>query len=130
MRFCRLIFFFLQKLKIVQIVRFLGRFGPKCTFSTFDLENDGQSHTYSRSKYQKRVVSEKTEDFELSHVQIGRLVWTVDRSKKKKKKYVSPVSMLNHTSSLLYSDTAEYIPLPRNIDVSDLYYDTYILYSL
>jgi hypothetical protein len=28
-------------------------------FSTFDLENVGQGHTFSRSKYQKRVVSEK-----------------------------------------------------------------------
>jgi hypothetical protein len=36
-----------------------GRIGPKCTFSTIDLENDGQGHTFSKSKYQKRVVSEK-----------------------------------------------------------------------
>jgi hypothetical protein len=28
-------------------------------FSTFDLENDGQGHTFSRPKYQKRVVGEK-----------------------------------------------------------------------
>jgi hypothetical protein len=28
-------------------------------FSTFDLENDGQGHIFSRSKYQKRVVGEK-----------------------------------------------------------------------
>jgi hypothetical protein len=27
-------------------------------FSTFDLENDGQGHTFSRSKYQKRVVGD------------------------------------------------------------------------
>jgi hypothetical protein len=26
-----------------------GRFGPKCTFFDFDLENDGQGHTFSRS---------------------------------------------------------------------------------
>jgi hypothetical protein len=28
-------------------------------FSTFDLENDNQGHTFLRSKYQKRVVGEK-----------------------------------------------------------------------
>jgi hypothetical protein len=28
-------------------------------FSTFDLENDGQCHTFSRSKYKKHAVSEK-----------------------------------------------------------------------
>jgi hypothetical protein len=28
-------------------------------FSTFDLQKDGQSHTFSRSKYQKRAVGEK-----------------------------------------------------------------------
>jgi hypothetical protein len=47
MKFCHLIFF-IQELKIVQIFRFWGRYGPKCTFSTFDLENDGESHILSR----------------------------------------------------------------------------------
>jgi hypothetical protein len=58
MRFCRLMLFFRQELKIVQIFRFWGHFGPKCTFSTFDLENDGQGNIFSRLQYQKRVVSE------------------------------------------------------------------------
>jgi hypothetical protein len=35
----------------------LGVFWTKMyCFSTFDLENDGQGHTFSRSKYKKRVV--------------------------------------------------------------------------
>jgi hypothetical protein len=38
MRFCRLVFFFMRKLKIVQIFRFWGRFGPKCTFSPLTLK--------------------------------------------------------------------------------------------
>jgi hypothetical protein len=56
-------------------------------FSTSDLENYCQGHTFSRStKYQKRVVSEKLKILSYqSHVQIGRLVWAVGRSKKKKK---------------------------------------------
>jgi hypothetical protein len=105
MRFCRLMFFFMRELKIVQIFRFEWRFGPKCTFSTFNLENYSQGHIVPRSQYQRRVVGEKTGNFELSHAQIRHTVWTVGPLKKT---YVSPVSMLNHTSSLLYSATAEY----------------------
>jgi hypothetical protein len=37
----------------------LGVFWTKMYFSTFDLEKDGQGHTFSRSKYHKRVAGEK-----------------------------------------------------------------------
>jgi hypothetical protein len=37
----------------------LGVLDQNVLFSTFDLENDGQDQIVSRSKYQKRVVSEK-----------------------------------------------------------------------
>jgi hypothetical protein len=86
----------------------LGHFGPKFTF--FDLWPwKWRSRSYIFNVKISKASSEwKTENFELSHVQIGRLVWAVGRSNKKTKNYVSPVSMLNHTSSLLYSATAEY----------------------
>jgi hypothetical protein len=38
---------------------FGGVLDQNVLFSTFDLENDGQGHIFSRSKYQERVVSEK-----------------------------------------------------------------------
>jgi hypothetical protein len=75
----------------------VGVLDQNVLFSTFDLENDGQGHIFSTSKYQKRVVGKKTEQFELSHVEVGRLVCAVCRSKKK---YIPPVSVLIHTSSL------------------------------
>jgi hypothetical protein len=38
---------------------FGGVLDQNVLFSTFYLENDGQGHAFSRSKYQRRVVSEK-----------------------------------------------------------------------
>jgi hypothetical protein len=50
-------FFFMQELKIVQIFRFRGAFWTKTyLFLMFDLKNDGQGHTFSRSKYQKQNI--------------------------------------------------------------------------
>jgi hypothetical protein len=52
-------------------------------FATFDLGKDNHSHIFSRSKYHKRVSNGwKAENFGLSHVWVGRLVWAAVRSKK------------------------------------------------
>jgi hypothetical protein len=52
-------------------------------FSAFDLEKYGQGHTFSRSKYQKRVVGEKLKI--LSYHTHKSDVWffSVGRSKRK-----------------------------------------------
>jgi hypothetical protein len=55
---------------------------PAIENAAVDLEKDGQGHTFSRSKYQKRVVGVKLKIFELSHVQIGHTVWAVGPLKK------------------------------------------------
>jgi hypothetical protein len=47
------------ELKIVHFFHFGGVLHQNVLFSTFDLENYCQGQTFSRSKYQKRVVSEK-----------------------------------------------------------------------
>jgi hypothetical protein len=41
------------------IISILGVLDQNVLFSTFDLENDCQGHTFTRSKYQKRVVGGK-----------------------------------------------------------------------
>jgi hypothetical protein len=59
MRFCRLMFLLTREVKIVQIFSILGGvLDQNVRFSTFDLENDGQVHIFSRSQYQKRVEDE------------------------------------------------------------------------
>jgi hypothetical protein len=59
MRFCRLMFFFMLELEIVHFFDFGGFLDKNALFSTFDLENYCQGQTFSKSKYQKRVVNEK-----------------------------------------------------------------------
>jgi hypothetical protein len=52
----------------------LGAFWTKnVLFSTFDLDNYCQGHTFSRSKYQKRVVGEKLKS--LSYHMLKSDIW-------------------------------------------------------
>jgi hypothetical protein len=69
--------------------------GPKCTF--LDL---WPWKLLSRSNISKVTIWKgssgwKTEKFELSHAQIGHLVWAVGVSKKKKKKKKACISSFN-----------------------------------
>jgi hypothetical protein len=51
-------FIFVLELEIIRICRFGGVLIENVPFATFDLEKDGQGHTFSRSQYQKRIVGE------------------------------------------------------------------------
>jgi hypothetical protein len=74
---------------------FGGVLDQNVLFSTFDLENYCQGQIFPMSQYEKGVVGEKLKSFELSHAQIGHLVWAVGVSKKKKKKNKACISSFN-----------------------------------